>query len=64
MTKKEYDLLNVNESPLNSGEDGQIVYGVFCPKRIWGVQIGRSVYWNFAEAQALLNNLEKHIEFK
>ena len=64
MTKEEYSLLNIKDSPLNGGSKGQIVEGVFCPKRKWGVQIGRSVYWEFAEIQSLLNNLERHIEFK
>lgn len=64
MTKEQYEMLGVEKSPLNIDAEGQLVVPVYHNDRGYGIGIGKAEYWNFTEAQMILNNLEKHIEFK
>lgn len=63
MTRKELELLKINESPLNLDIENQLVtYDYNIEDDNYCVKIGRAKYYNFYEAQALLNDLEKHIQ--
>ena len=71
MTRKELELLKIEKSPLNLNVEAQLVTwdyssGVLNEKldsdNDYCVKIGRAKYYNFYEAQALLNDLEKHIQ--
>jgi len=64
MTVKEVHSLNAGvNSPLNEGQDNFFVAMGFCGKaNEYYVKIGPAKYYKFAEAQAILNNLERHIE--
>ena len=63
MTRKELELLKINESPLNLDVENQLVtYDYDLKDDNYCVKIGRAKYSNFGEAQALLNDLEKHIQ--
>jgi hypothetical protein len=60
MTRKELELLKINESPLNLDIENQLVtydYNIeddnYC---------GKTKYYNFGETLALLNDLEKHAQ--
>lgn len=72
MTIKELELLRIDESPLNLDPANRLVNWDFSsgildnkPKEDndYFIRIGRAKYYNFEEAQALLNNLEKHIKW-
>jgi hypothetical protein len=61
MTRKELELLKINESPLNLDIENQLVtYDYNIEDDNYCVEIGRVKYYNFGEALALLNDLEKH----
>lgn len=65
MTRKELELLKINESPLNLDAENQLVtYDYDLKENIeyddYFVKIGIAKYYNFGEALALLNDLEKH----
>ena len=63
MTVKEVHLLNAGlQSPLNLAQDKFIEMGFSGKENEYYVKIGPAKYYNFAEAQGILNNLEKHIE--
>ena len=67
MTKKELELLKIEKSPLNSDLiSWDYKTGVLKDKSDndddYCITVGKSKYYNFYEAQALLNNLEKHIQ--
>ena len=64
MTVKEVHSLNAGvNSPLNAGQDNFFVAMGFCGKsNEYYVKIGPAKYYKFAEAQAVLNNLERHIK--
>jgi len=64
MTKEQYEMLGVEKSPLNVDVENQLVVTIYDKDRGYGIQIGKSTYWSFGGAQMILNNLEKHIEFK
>lgn len=64
MTKKEYEMLGVDKSPLNLDPEGQLVVPVYHEDCGYGIGIGKAEYWDFTDAQMILNNLEKHIEFR
>jgi hypothetical protein len=64
MTRKELELLKIEESPLNLDVENQLVTWDCLKskdKDDYFMKIGRSKYFNFGESQFLLNNLEKHI---
>ena len=66
MTRKELDLLKINQSQLNLDVENQLVtwdYLKSKDKDDYFMKIGRARYFKFEEAQVLLNNLEKHIEW-
>jgi hypothetical protein len=65
MTRKELELLKLEESPLNLDVEKQLVTFDYDLKENieyddYFVKIGRAKYYNFGEALALLNDLEKH----
>lgn len=65
MTRKELELLKLEESPLNLDVENQLVTFDYDLKENieyddYFVKIGRAKYYNFGEALALLNDLEKH----
>ena len=67
MTKKELELLKIEKSPLNLDLiSWDYSSGVLNEKpdsdEDYYVTVGRAKYYNFYEAQALLNDLEKHIQ--
>jgi len=64
MTKKELKLLNVSSSIINIDSTRQLVEAVTNPFEIdkCYVQIGNCKYYDFIEAQSLINNLEKHFD--
>jgi len=63
MTRKELELLKINESPLNLDVENQLVtYDYDLKDDNYCVKIGIAKYYNFGEALALLNDLEKHAE--
>jgi hypothetical protein len=67
MTKKEIELLKIEKSPLNPDLiSWDYKTGVLKDKPDsdddYCVSVGRAKYYNFYEAQALLNDLEKHIQ--
>ena len=63
MTRKELELLKIEKSPLNLNAENQLVtYDYDLKDDNYCVKIGRAKYYNFYEAQALLNDLEKHIQ--
>ena len=67
MTKKELELLKIEKSPLNTELiSWDYNSGVLKDKPDsdddYYVNVGRAKYYNFYEAQALLNDLEKHIQ--
>tara|TARA_S200002703_G_scaffold117983_2_gene103620 strand:+ start:10006 stop:10203 length:198 start_codon:yes stop_codon:yes gene_type:complete len=65
MTRKELELLKINESSLNPIVNRKlqiITYDYNIEDDDYCVKIGRAKYYNFGEAQALLNDLEKHIQ--
>ena len=63
MTRKELELLKIEKSPLNLDVENQLVtYDYDLKADNYCVKIGRAKYYNFYEAQALLNDLEKHAE--
>ena len=63
MTRKELELLKIEKSPLNLNAENQLVtYDYDLKDDNYCVKIGRAKYYNFYEAQALLNDLEKHAE--
>ncbi len=64
MSKKELKLLNVSSSIINIDSTRQLVEAVTNPFEIdkCYVQIGNCKYYDFIEAQSLINNLEKHFD--
>ena len=64
MTKKELKLLKLHKSPINLDATNQLIDGVINPHEPTKcyIQIGYAKYYNFIEAQSLINGLEKHIE--
>ncbi len=64
MTKKELKLLNVSSSIINIDSTRQLVEAVTNPFETdkCYVQIGNCKYYDFIEAQSLINNLEKHFD--
>lgn len=63
MTRKELELLKLEKSLLNLDVENQLVtYDYDLRDDNYLVKIGRAKYYNFYEAQALLNDLEKHIQ--
>jgi len=67
MTKKELELLKIEKSPLNPDliswdyktdilKDKPNSDDDYC------ITVGKAKYYNFYEAQALLNDLERHIQ--
>ena len=65
MTRKELELLKLEESPLNLDVEKQLVTFDYDLKENieyddYFVKIGIAKYYNFGEALALLNDLEKH----
>lgn len=67
MTRKEIELLKIEKSPLNPDLiSWDYKTGVLKDKpnsdEDYYVTVGRAKYYNFYEAQALLNDLEKHIQ--
>jgi hypothetical protein len=66
MTRKELDLLKIDQSPLNLDVENQLVTWDTLKsknKDDFFIKIGRARYFNFTEAQTILNNLEKHIQW-
>jgi len=66
MTRKELDLLKINQSQLNLDVENKLVTWDCLKskdKDEYFIKIGRARYFKFEEAQVLLNNLEKHIEW-
>ena len=64
MTKEELKLLNVSKSIINIDAGKQLVEEVVNPFETdkCYVQIGHCKYYDFTEAQSLINNLEKHFD--
>jgi len=65
MTKEELELLKVELSPLNLNTPTPLIteFGFKNNKEdAFCIKIGKASYYNFAEAQALLNDLERHIK--
>ena len=64
MSKEELKLLNVSKSIINIDADRQLVVGVTNPFETdkCYVKIGHCKYYDFTEAQSLINNLEKHFD--
>jgi len=64
MTKKELKLLNVSKSIINIDASRQLVEEVVNPFEVdkCYVMIGHCKYYDFTEAQSLINNLEKHFD--
>jgi hypothetical protein len=64
MNKEELRLLNVSNSIINLDSTRQLVEAVINPFETdkCYVQIGHCKYYDFIEAQSLLNNLEKHFD--
>ena len=64
MSKEELKLLNVSKSIINIDVDRQLVVGVTDPFETdkCYVKIGHCKYYDFTEAQSLINNLEKHFD--
>ena len=60
MTQKETELLKIERSKLITGININIVLNSDLDD--YYVNIGKTKYSNFGEAQALLNDLEKHIQ--
>ena len=60
MTQKETELLKVERSKLITGININIVLNSDLDD--YYVNIGKTKYYNFGEALALLNDLEKHSE--
>ena len=60
MTKKETELLKIERSKLITGININIVLNSDLDD--YYVNIGKTKYYNFGEALALLNDLEKHSE--
>ena len=58
MTRKELELLKIERSKLITGININIVLNSDLDD--YYVNIGKTKYSNFGEAQALLNDLEKH----
>lgn len=66
MTRKELDLLKIDQSPLNLDVENQLVTWDALKsknKDDFFIKIGSARYFNFTEAQTILNNLEKHIQW-
>jgi hypothetical protein len=63
MTRKELELLKLEKSLLNLDIENQLVtYDYNIEDDNYFIKIGKAKYYNFYEAQALLNDLEKHIQ--
>lgn len=64
MTKEELRLLNVSNSIINLDSTRQLVEAVTNPIETdkCYVMIGHCKYYDFIEAQSLINNLEKHFD--
>ena len=64
MSKEELELLNLKKSIINIDADRQLVVGVTNPIETdkCFVMIGHCKYYDFTEAQSLINNLEKHFD--
>ncbi len=77
MTKKELELLKIEKSPLNPDliswdyKTGDVISWDYKTGLLnykpdsdddYCITVGRAKYYNFYEAQALLNDLEKHIQ--
>jgi hypothetical protein len=67
MTKKELELLKIEKSPLTPDLiSWDYKTGVLKDKPDndddYCITVGKAKYYNFYEAQALLNDLEKHIQ--
>lgn len=60
MTQKETELLKIERSKLITGININIVLNSDLDD--YYVNIGKTKYYNFGEALALLNDLEKHSE--
>jgi len=60
MTRKELELLKIERSKLITGININIVLNSDLDD--YYVNIGKTKYYNFGEALALLNDLEKHSE--
>ena len=60
MTRKELELLKIERSKLITGININIVLNSDLDD--YYVNIGKTKYSNFGEAQALLNDLKKHIQ--
>jgi len=60
MTQKETELLKIERSKLITGIEINI--GINRDTFDYYINIGKSKYYNFGEALALLNDLEKHAE--
>ena len=64
MSKEELKLLNVSKSIINIDAGKQLVEEVVNPfegDKCY-VMIGHCKYYDFIEAQSLINNLEKHFD--
>ncbi len=64
MSKEELKLLNVGKSIINIDASRQLVVAVTNPFETdkCYIKIGHCKYYDFAEAQYLINNLEKHFD--
>ena len=64
MSKEELKLLNVSSSIINIDSTRQLVEAVINPFETdkCYAQIGNCKYYDFIEAQSLINNLEKHFD--
>lgn len=60
MTQKETELLKIERSKLITGIN--ISVGINRDTFDYYIKLGKSRYYNFGEAQALLNDLENHAE--
>lgn len=65
MTRKEIELLDLDKSMLNLDVTNRLIESIINPfTQDHYIQIGRAKYYNFEEAQALINNLERHIKYE
>jgi len=65
MTKKELKLLGLDSTILNIDATRPMVDPVVNPYETdkCYIRIGKCTYYDFAEAQAIINNLEKHYDY-
>jgi hypothetical protein len=64
MSKEELTLLNVGKSIINMDASKQLVVAVINPVETdkCYIKIGHCKYYDFVEAQYLINNLENHFD--